>query len=70
MKAYQVEVKIREHGKELIKEESFILILEKFGNINEFIQMKYGSWYDVIGFDFHQIKNVFIERGEWIEQCK
>ena len=69
MKHFKVEVQLRLHGNPIDKTEYIIehFILADNEDIEEHLQMRHGSWYDIISRTFLPTENINISRKAWAE---
>lgn len=56
MKAYNVKTRLKKHGERIWSICEEVMILSDEDDLDEFIQMTYGCWYDVISFDSEEVQ--------------
>jgi hypothetical protein len=63
MRIYNITTIVKEHSKakEQIKKDT--VILADNDDLNEFIQMMYGCWFDVISFEYEEANMVHISKN-------
>ena len=63
MRIYNITTIVKEHSKakEQIKKDA--VILADNDDLNEFIQMMYGCWFDVISFEYEEANMVHISKN-------
>ena len=63
MRIYNITTIVKEHSKakEQIKKDT--VILADNDHLNEFIQMMYGCWFDVISFEYEEANMVHISKN-------
>ena len=63
MRVYEIETIVKEHNKapEELKIET--VILGRFDDISEFVQMMYGTYYIVVSFSIKEVKDIVISKS-------
>lgn len=70
MKSYKVTTILQKHGNTDVEQVDDIIVLSDKDDINEFIQMAYGCFYDVIDTKIEDIDPVLISKTYLVEQAK
>jgi len=56
MKAYNVKTRLKKHGERIWDRCEKVMILSDEDDLDEFVQMTYGCWYEIISFDSEEIQ--------------
>lgn len=69
MKQFDLTVKVQEHGMSKIETKICKIILSDNDNINEFAQMMYGCWYDVLKVEYQECETIHVSKTYLIEEA-
>ncbi len=75
MRSLKVTTKIKEHGSNKIETREMLMVITIEDDLEQLVQMAYGSWYDIVEYTYepieihvserycHQISARFLENG-------
>jgi hypothetical protein len=63
MRIYNITTIVKEHSKAKEQVKKDTVILADQDNLNEFVQMMYGCWFDIIRFDAEEANMVHISKN-------
>jgi hypothetical protein len=69
MKQYNLTVDVQEHGISKIETKTCKVILSNKDNVEEYAQMMYGCWYDVLRVEYEECEEIHISKTYLIEQA-
>ena len=63
MRIYNITTIVKEHSKAKEQVKKDTVILADNDDLNEFVQMMYGSWFDIVKFDYEEANTVVISKN-------
>ena len=69
MKQYDLTVEVKEHGMSKVEIKRCKIILSDKDNVEEYAQMMYGCWYDVLRVEYEECEEIHISKTYLIEQA-
>jgi hypothetical protein len=74
-RSLKVTVKVKEHGSDKVEIREMLMVITIEDDLEELVQMAYGSWYHIVEYTYepinihvserycHQVSALFLERG-------